>query len=93
MVEHPDYIELVDFVGGREGVELAVEGARNFAQSQSKPIVKGWFSNAIVNLFVAHSMSVTKTGIEIPIDLRGRTQEQAVLPAPLWLMAGDTDFR
>jgi hypothetical protein len=55
--------------------------------------VKGWFSNAIVFLFEAQCSSITKTGIEVPMSSRGKTKEQAVLPAPLWLMAGDTDFR
>jgi hypothetical protein len=93
MFEHPDHIELVDYVGGVEGVELAVQGARYFAHSLGQSSVKGWFSSAIVSLFEAQCSSMTKTGIEVPINLRGRTQEQAVLPAPLWLMAGDTDFR
>ena len=93
MVEHSDFIELVDYVGGVEGVELAVEGARLFAHSLGKFSVKGWFSNAIVSLFQAQCSSMTKTGIEVPMNLRGKSKEQAVLPAPLWLMAGDTDFR
>jgi len=93
MVEHPDFIELVDYVGGIEGVELAVQGARHVAHSLGQSSVKGWFSNAIVSLFDAQCSSMTKTGIEVPMNLRGKTKEQAVLPAPLWLMAGDTDFR
>jgi ABC-type polysaccharide/polyol phosphate transport system ATPase subunit len=93
MVEHPDFIELVDYVGGVEGVELAVQGARHFADSLGQSSVKGWFSNAIVSLFEAQCSSMTKTGIEVPVSSRGKTKEQAVLPAPLWLMAGDTDFR
>ena len=54
MVEHPDFIELVDYVGGVEGVELAVLGARHFAHVLGQSSLKGWFSNAIVFLFNAH---------------------------------------
>ena len=93
MVVHPDFIELVDYIGGSDGVSLAVKGARQYAFQFEKPSVKAWFTNAIVHLFDADSLSVTKTGIEVPINLRGTTKEEAVLPAPLWLMAGDTDFR
>jgi ABC-type polysaccharide/polyol phosphate transport system ATPase subunit len=93
MVEHSDYIELLDYVGGSQGVELAIQGTRLFAGQLGKASAKAWFTSAIVPLFDAESVSVTKTGIEVPINLRGRTKEQAVLPAPLWLMAGDTDFR
>jgi hypothetical protein len=93
MVEHPDYMELVDYVGGKDGVALAVEGARHCAGQLGKPAVKGWFTNAIVSFFEAESLSVQKVGIEVPINLRERTMQEAVLPAPLWLMAGDTDFR
>jgi len=93
IIEHADYVELVDYVGGSEGVELAVEGARRCASGLGKGLVKGWFTGAITPRFEARCMSVTRTGIEVPINLRGRTKEQAVLPAPLWLMAGDSDFR
>ena len=93
MLEHPDYMELVDYVGGKDSVALAVQGARHCAGQLGKPAVKGWFTNAIVSLFEAESLSVQKVGIEVPINLRGRTIQEAVLPAPLWLMAGDTDFR
>lgn len=93
IIEHPDFIELVDYVGGRAGVDLAIHGARQCAARLGKSILKGWFTNSIVSQFQTNSLSVTKTGIAVPINLRGRTKAQAVLPAPLWLMAGDSDFR
>jgi hypothetical protein len=93
MLEHPNFNELVDYVGGSAGIGLAVEGARQCAFTLGKTVIKGWFTNAIVHLFDAQCSSITKIGIEVPINLRGRTREQAVLPGPLWLMAGDTDFR
>jgi hypothetical protein len=93
ITEHADHVELVDYVGGIGGVELAVEGARRCASGLGKSLVKGWFTGAITPRFEARCVSVTRTGIEVPINLRGRTKEQAVLPAPFWLMAGDTDFR
>lgn len=93
--EHPDFIELLDFVGGRDAVPLAINEARRCAGRLGKPTLKAWFSNAVSALFEAQCSSVEKTGIEVPINLRGKTeaQAQALLPAPLFLMAGDTDFR
>ena len=93
IIEHPDFIELVDYVGGRAGVDLAIDGVRQCATRLGKTFAKGWFTNSIVSQFEAQCSSVTKTGIEVPINLRGKTKAQAVLPAPLWLMAGDSDFR
>ena len=91
--DHSDHVELIDYVGGRSGVKLAINFARRLASGFGKPVVRGWFTNAIVSLFSHECSSVMRTGIEVPINLRGRTKEQAVLPAPLWLMAGDSDFR
>lgn len=93
LAEHADFVELVDYVGGAAGVGLAVNRARQFATMLAKPALKGWFTGALAPLFSAHSSSINPTGIEVPTNLRGRTEEQAVLPAPLWLMAGDSDFR
>lgn len=93
MAEHPDFVELMDYVGGRAGIEVAVDGARQLATRLGKTVVKGWFTNALAPLFQARSSGVNPTGIEVPTNLRGRSQEQAVLPGPLWLMAGDSDFR
>ena len=93
LAEHADFVELVDYVGGADGVGFAVDRARQFAGMLGKSMVKGWFTGALVPCFRGQSSSVTPTGIEVPTNLRGRTKEQAVLPAPLWLMAGDSDFR
>jgi len=93
IVEHTDHIELVDYVGGSDGINFAVEGARMCAARLGKSFVKGWFTNSLVPLFKVLCKSVAKTGIQVPIDLRGRSKAKAVLPAPLWLMAGDSDFR
>jgi hypothetical protein len=91
--EHPDCLELVDFVGGRDDVKLAIDEARRLATQHGKAVVKAWFSSAVSADFELDCLSVGKTGIEVPINLRGKTKAQAVLPAPLFLMAGDTDFR
>lgn len=93
IIEHQDHIELIDYVGGNAGVDIAIDGARQWAARLGKTTVKGWFTNAIAPRFQTLCASVTPTGIEVPINLRGRSKTEAVLPAPLWLMAGDSDFR
>lgn len=93
IIEHADHIELMDYLGGRSGIDIALNSARQWATRFGKTTVRGWFTSAIVPLFESGSTHVTATEIQVPINLRGRTKEQAVLPAPLWLMAGDSDFR
>jgi len=93
MLEHADHIELIDYVGGQRGIEIALHSVRQWATKLGKTSVRGWFTSSIVALFQLGSSRLTATEIQVPINLRGRTKEQAVLPAPLWLMAGDSDFR
>jgi len=59
------------------------------------PCVRGWFSARLVEEFASGQATATiePTDIRIPVNLWRRTPDSARPPAPLWLMAGDTDFR
>ena len=90
---HADHLEWLDYVGGRDGIEPAMRAVRMRAAELGLSEVRGWFSNAPAAIF-AQDASVQATEIKVPVDLWGRTGDAPPgPPAPLWLMAGDSDFR
>lgn len=90
---HPDHLEWLDYVGPRRGILLAVRAARMHAAELGLPVVSGWFSSRLVAEFAHEGATVEPTEMGIPVELFGSNPSSAVSTAPLWLMAGDTDFR
>ncbi len=90
---HADHLEWLDYVGGRDGIAPAIRAVRMRAGELGLPEVRGWFSQAPAAVF-ADEARVQSTEIQVPVDLWGRPSDMpAGPPAPLWLMAGDSDFR
>lgn len=90
---HADHLEWLDYLGPRSGIEVALRVVRMHAGQLGLPGVRGWFSSRLVQLFAQGQAVVEPTEIRVPVNLRGRTPDTARPPAPMWLMAGDTDFR
>lgn len=90
---HADHLEWLDYLGGADGIEPAIRAVRMRAGEAGLAEVRGWFSAEPARLFSRHAR-VTPTEIRVPVDRWGRPEGLAQAPAaPLWLMAGDTDFR
>jgi ABC-type polysaccharide/polyol phosphate transport system ATPase subunit len=90
---HPDHLEWLDFVGGCDGIAAATRAVRMRAAELSLPEVRGWFSTAPAAIFASDARQ-DATEIQVPVDLWGNATDGPLRPpAPLWLMAGDTDFR
>jgi ABC-type polysaccharide/polyol phosphate transport system ATPase subunit len=90
---HPDHLEWLDYAGSREAIPLALRAARMHAAELGLAHVKGWFSSALVDEFSQGQAALEPNDIRVPVNLWGRDVDQAKPIAPLWLMAGDTDFR
>ena len=90
---HPDHLEFLDYVGPAQGVELALRAIRMHAANLGLPVVRGWFSQQLTRIFNVGQPTVHASGIAVPTNLWGRAQVADVLASPLWLMAGDSDFR
>lgn len=90
---HPDHLEFLDYVGPAQGVALALRAARMHAVNLGLPVVRGWFSQHLTRIFNVGQPTVHDSGIVVPTNLWGRAQVADVLTSPLWLMAGDSDFR
>ena len=90
---HTDHLEWLDYVGPRRGIVLAIRAARMHAAELGLPVVRGWFSSRLVDEFAQGGATIETTEIGIPVELFGCAPASAVSTAPLWLMAGDTDFR
>lgn len=89
---HADHLEWLDYLGPRRGIPLAVRAVRMQAADLGLPSVRGWFSARLVEEFAQGLAKVEPTDISIPVNLWGRDPDAARPPAPMWLMAGDTDF-
>ncbi len=90
---HADHLEWLDYVGGADGIAVAVRAVRMRAGELGLAEARGWFSRAPAGLF-SEAARIESTGIRIPVDRWGRTESMSLAPdAALWLMAGDTDFR
>lgn len=90
---HPDHLEWLDYAGSRNAIPLALRAARMHAAELGLAHVKGWFSSALVDEFSQGQAALEPNDIRVPVNLWGRDADQARPNAPLWLMAGDTDFR
>ena len=90
---HPDHLEWLDYAGSRDAIPLALRAARMHAAELGLAHVKGWFSSALVDEFSQGQAALEPNDIRVPVNLWGRDADQARPIAPLWLMAGDTDFR
>jgi hypothetical protein len=90
---HPDHLEWLDYAGSRAAIPLALRAARMHAAELGLAHVKGWFSSALVDEFSQGQAALEPNDIRVPVNLWGRDADQARPIAPLWLMAGDTDFR
>ena len=90
---HHDHLEFLDYVGPAQGVGLALRAARMHAANLGLPIVRGWFSQQLTRIFNVGQPTVHASGITVPTNLWGKAQVASVLSSPLWLMAGDSDFR
>lgn len=90
---HTDHLEWLDYIGPNAGIPLAITAARRQAAALGLTGVRGWFSQHLLPLFNHDEPLVEPTDIAIPTNLWGRTAVPDVLQHPLWLMAGDTDFR
>ncbi|MDO8278102.1 MAG: GNAT family N-acetyltransferase [Burkholderiaceae bacterium] len=88
--EHATHLEWLDYLGPLAGVAVAQRAVRMRAGELQLPQVRGWFSSVLVDLFADADATVTPTEVQVPINRWGR--DDAQLPAPIWLMAGDTDF-
>jgi ABC-type polysaccharide/polyol phosphate transport system ATPase subunit len=89
---HADHLEWLDYVGPRSGIPLAIRMVQMQAGQWGLPCVRGWFSSQLVEQFAQGSTSVEPTEIRIPVNAWGLAPDAVPAPAPLWLMAGDTDF-
>jgi ABC-type polysaccharide/polyol phosphate transport system ATPase subunit len=90
---HPDHLEWLDYIGPSTGIPLATTAVRRQAAALGLPEVRGWFSRHLLPLFNHQEPRSEPTDIAIPTNLWGRPSAPEVLQHPLWLMAGDTDFR
>ena len=90
---HADHLEWLDYLGSRDAIPLALRAARMHAAELGLAHVKGWFSSALVDEFSQGQAVLEPNDIRVPVNLWGRDADSARPPAPLWLMAGDTDFR
>ena len=90
---HPDHLEWLDYADSRDAIPLALRAARMHAAELGLAHVKGWFSSVLVDEFSQGQAALEPNDIRVPVNLWGRDADQARPIAPLWLMAGDTDFR
>ena len=90
---HTDHLELLDYVGPAGGIALALRAVRMQAAHAGLPLVRGWFSQQLTHIFKVGQPHVYDSGIAVPTNLWGRAEPASVLVNPLWLMAGDSDFR
>jgi hypothetical protein len=90
---HADHLEWLDYLGPRKGIAAAVRAVRMQAGELGLPSVRGWFSARLVEEFAQGKATVEPTEIRVPVNLLGGAPDAARPLAPLWLMAGDTDFR
>ncbi len=88
---HADYVEWLDYVGPRTGIDEAIRALRTFAGALGLHRVQGWFSSAIAECFGGNAKA-EQIDVRIPVNAIG-TPDAGTLPGRLWLMAGDTDFR
>lgn len=90
---HADHIELMDYVGPRQGVALAVQAARMHAASKGLMQVQGWFSQQLTHIFNGDQTTVHPSGIAVATNAWPKPGLPEALHAPIWLMSGDTDYR
>lgn len=90
---HADHLEWLDYSGPRKGIAAAVRAVRMQAGELGLPSVRGWFSARLAEEFAQGTATVEPTEIRVPVNLLGGAQDASRPLAPLWLMAGDTDFR
>lgn len=90
---HADHLELLDYVGPADGIALAMRAIRMCAADADKPLVRGWFSQQLTQIFNVGQPHVYDSGIAVPTNLWGRAELASAVASPLWLMAGDSDFR
>lgn len=90
---HADHLELMDYIGPPQGIELAVRAARMHAASQGLGQVQGWFSQQLTQIFNKGQPAVIASGIAVATNAWGKTRLPDVLSSPIWLMSGDTDYR
>lgn len=90
---HADHLEWIDYLGPRQGIAVALRAVRMQAGALGVPSVRGWFSSRLIEEFSQAHATVEPTEIRVPVNLQGPPTDAARPPAPLWLMAGDTDFR
>ena len=90
---HPDHLEWLDYAGSRDAIPLALRAARMHAADLGLAHLKGWFSSALVDDFFQGEAALEPNDIRVPVNLWGLNVDQARPIAPLFLMAGDTDFR
>ena len=90
---HADHLELLDYFGPASGIAPAVRAVRMRAADVGAPLVRGWFSQQLTQIFNVGQPHVYDSGIAVPTNLWGRAEPASVLASPLWLMAGDSDFR
>ena len=90
---HADHLELMDYVGPRQGIALAVRAARMHAASLGLAQVQGWFSQQLTQIFDVGQPTVHPSGIAVATNAWRKDRLPDVLNNPVWLMSGDTDYR
>jgi Acetyltransferase (GNAT) domain len=90
---HADHLELLDYLGSVDGVASALRAARMQAANAGLPLLQGWFTQRLTQIFNIGEPIVQDAGIEVPTNIWGKAQVADVLASPIWLMAGDSDFR
>ena len=90
---HADHLEFLDYLGPAHGVASALGAARMQAANAGLPLLQGWFTQRLTQIFNIGEPIVQDAGIEVPTNIWGKAQVAGVLASPIWLMAGDSDFR
>ena len=91
--ERADHLEWIDFVGGREHIDLCLTSLRRHAHALGKAKVQTWLSSWVSDVFNLQSPVVEDTGIVVPTNSHPESAFSEQLSTRLWLMTGDTDFR
>ena len=89
--EHEQHCEIIDYLGGRRAVKLAIEAAREFAHARNKPVFM-LASDAIASDFSVLGVEVAESSISIPVNISDHDLGEKPWLGRLWLMAGDSDF-
>ena len=89
--EHDGYFELMDYLGGRQQLNLAVQAARQLAAGKNKSLYM-LASDTVARQFAATGAEIKQSEIKVPVNYSVDDHVDKPWLNQLWLMAGDSDF-